>query len=96
MGDCACFGGINNMRNLFTNRKLLPGIMPPKARLKGSATPHSKELPRLTKVRPVNQVVKVDCYVPGCPPTPRMILYALTELLEGRLPVLPGEIMRFD
>jgi hypothetical protein len=25
-----------------------------------------------------------------------MILYALTELLEGRIPVLPTEIMRFD
>jgi NAD-reducing hydrogenase small subunit len=34
--------------------------------------------------------------VPGCPPSAGMILYALTELLEGRIPVLPGEIMRFD
>jgi NAD-reducing hydrogenase small subunit len=63
---------------------------------KDSATPTSKELPKLTTVRPVNQVVKVDCYVPGCPPTPGAILYALSELLEGRIPVLPSEIMRFD
>ncbi|MGP8080447.1 MAG: NADP oxidoreductase [Dehalococcoidales bacterium] len=96
MGDCACFGGINNMRNLFTNEEITSRYYATESTTPGSATPHSKELPLLTKVRPVNQVVKVDCYVPGCPPTPKMILYALTELLEGRLPVLPGEIMRFD
>ena len=96
LGDCACFGGINNMRNLFTNEEIISRYYATESTTPGSATPHSKELPHLTKVRPVNQVVKVDCYVPGCPPTPKMILYALTELLEGRLPVLPGEIMRFD
>jgi NAD-reducing hydrogenase small subunit len=41
-------------------------------------------------------VVKVDCYVPGCPPDAKTILYALTELLAGRIPVLPSEMMRFD
>jgi NAD-reducing hydrogenase small subunit len=96
MGDCACFGGINNMRNLFTNEEIISRYYATESTTPNSAAPHSKELPALTKVRPVNQVVKVDCYVPGCPPTPKMILYALTELLEGRLPVLPSEIMRFD
>ena len=96
MGDCACFGGINNMRNLFTNDEIISRYYATESTTPDSTAPHSKELPALTKVRPVNQVVKVDCYVPGCPPTPKMILYALTELLEGRLPVLPSEIMRFD
>ena len=50
----------------------------------------------LEQVKPVNQVVKVDCYVPGCPPEAKAILYALKELLEGRIPVLPSEMMRFD
>jgi NAD-reducing hydrogenase small subunit len=95
-GDCACFGGINNMRNFFTDEEITSRYYSTESTTPGSATPKSKELPALTKVRPVNQVVKVDCYVPGCPPTPKMILYALTELLEGRLPVLPTEIMRFD
>jgi len=96
MGDCACFGGINNMRNLFTNDEIISRYYATESTTPDSTAPHSKELPALTKVRPVNQVVKVDCYVPGCTPTPKMILYALTELLEGRLPVLPSEIMRFD
>jgi NAD-reducing hydrogenase small subunit len=50
----------------------------------------------LDQVKPVNHVVKVDCYVPGCPPEAGAILYALKELLAGRIPVLPSEMMRFD
>ena len=53
-------------------------------------------LPSFVVVKPINQVVKVDCYVPGCPPTPKAIYYALSELLQGRIPILPSEIMRFD
>lgn len=50
----------------------------------------------LDQVKPVNQIVKVDCYVPGCPPEASAIQYALSELLAGRIPVLPSEMMRFD
>ncbi|MBN1367812.1 MAG: hypothetical protein JW967_07785 [Dehalococcoidales bacterium] len=96
LGDCACFGGINTMRNLFSDQDILSRYYATESTSKGGAVPTSPELPKLTKVRPLNQVIKVDCYVPGCPPKAGAILYALTELLEGRIPVLPGEIMRFD
>ena len=96
LGDCACFGGINNMRNLFNTDDVIARYYSTESTAQNSAAPHSKELPALVKVRPVNQVVKVDCYVPGCAPKPSAIFYALSELLDGRIPVLPGEIMRFD
>ncbi len=96
-GDCACFGAVNAMRNLFdTSDVLRRAYVESESTAKGKI-PVSPELPRLLdKVKPVNQVVKVDCYVPGCPPEPRAIKYALTELLAGRIPVLPAEMMRFD
>ena len=84
------------MRNLFSTQDIMARYYATESTTKGSVAPASKELPGLTKVRPVNQVVKVDCYVPGCPPNASAILYALSELLNGRIPVLPGEIMRFD
>jgi len=96
-GDCACFGGIVTMRNLFPKEEVLRrGFVETESTLKGSV-PSSEEIPKLLEqVRPVNQVVKVDCYVPGCPPSSKAIHYALSELLQGRIPVLPSEMMRFD
>ena len=95
-GDCACFGGICAMRNLFTKEEILQRYYSTESTSEGSKIPSSEDLPSLVEVKPVNQVVKVDCYVPGCPPSAKAIHYALAELLEGRIPILPSEIMRFD
>jgi len=34
----------------------------------------------------VHEVVKVDVFLPGCPPRADAIYFVLTELLEGRIP----------
>ena len=94
-GDCACFGGIVSMRNLFSTEEVLQRYYNTES-TKDGKIPCSEDIPPLTTVKPINQVVKVDCYVPGCPPSAKAIHYALSELLEGRIPVLPSEMMRFD
>jgi len=94
-GDCAVFGGIVSMRNLFTIEEILDRYYHTEGSI-CDKIPSSEDLPPLIKVKPINQVVKVDCYVPGCPPSPKAIHYALATLLEGRIPILPSEIMRFD
>jgi NAD-reducing hydrogenase small subunit len=35
--------------------------------------------------------VKVDLWVPGCPPEAEVIYFVLTELLAGRMPDLGGK-----
>ena len=96
-GDCACFGGICTMRNLFSKEDILRRCYVETESTKEGKIPSSEELPPLLdKAIPINQVVKVDCYVPGCPPSAEAINYALSQLLQGKIPVLPAELMRFD
>ncbi len=96
MGDCAVFGGIMTMRNFFdTNEALKRAYVETESTVDG-IIPNSEELSKPIKACPVNQVVKVDIHLPGCPPSADAIYYVLTELLEGRLPVLSGENLKYD
>ena len=96
-GACACFGGIPSMRNVFSREEVLRRVYIETESTKEGKIPTSPEIsPLLEKALPANAVVKVDCFVPGCPPRAEAIKYAITELLQGRIPVLPSEMMRFD
>ena len=97
LGDCACFGGIPSMRNAFSKDEVLRRVYIESESTKDGKIPSSPEIPGLLeKALPVHEVVKVDCFVPGCPPHSDAIKYALNELLQGRIPVLPSDMMRFD
>jgi NAD-reducing hydrogenase small subunit len=60
--------------------------------------PDSPELGRpLPAVTGVGEVVKVDIFLPGCPPRPEDFFYVFSEVLAGRLPViLPPQHFRYD
>jgi NAD-reducing hydrogenase small subunit len=42
----------------------------------------------LPTARPVHELVKVDVFVPGCPPHADLIHTVISDLLEGRQPDL--------
>ncbi|MBM3713490.1 MAG: methyl viologen-reducing hydrogenase, partial [Actinobacteria bacterium] len=45
--------------------------------------------PLLDRVYALDEVIKVDVYIPGCPTSPELVADALTSLLEGKSFVIP-------
>ena len=89
LGDCALTGNVSAMRNSCGTQPILLRVYQENADLQ-------KQVPTvgvpalLERVRPVHEVVPVDVFVPGCPPSADTIYQVLSELLAGRVPSLEG------
>jgi NAD-reducing hydrogenase small subunit len=87
LGDCAVTGNVPSMRNVFGTDAMVERVYP------GNGT---SQLPNevvpllLRKVRPLHQVVHVDLYVPGCPPSAQTIWSVVSALLAGHQPTAGG------
>lgn len=93
LGDCAVTGNVPAMRNPFGTEAVFDRAYNENAALqKQRPTLHLPML--LERVRPVHEVVKVDLFVPGCPPPADAIHFVLSELLAGRTPN-PATVTRF-
>jgi len=53
--------------------------------------PEHEDIAVMQDARALDQVVPVDIYLPGCPPSADAIWFTLTELLAGRMPDLKGK-----
>jgi NAD-reducing hydrogenase small subunit len=82
MGDCAVAGNVPSMRN-----PIGPGPILDRAYIENvTAQPQIPcvVVPQLlTKVRPIHEFVKVDVFLPGCPPSADTFHSALTALATG-------------
>jgi NAD-reducing hydrogenase small subunit len=96
MGDCAVFGGICTMRNFFPKEEVLRrGYIETESTVDGEIPEHEDLAPLTEQVQGVGDIVPVDIYVPGCPPSADVIWYVLTELLEGRMPKMEGKVLKY-
>lgn len=87
LGDCAVFGGVPAMRNFFTiEESLRRAYVETESTDESGKIPNDPELCVPTKVRALSEVVPVDVFVPGCPPSADAIFYVLSELAQGRIP----------
>jgi len=100
LGECAIMGGLPALRNGIPVRECLE-----EAYLNGPSVsdntegimPNDDELPMLLdRVYPCHEVVKVDFFLPGCPPRADLIWDALVALVTGNEMNLPYEVVKFD
>ncbi|MBP3191751.1 hypothetical protein NATSA_03650 [Natronogracilivirgula saccharolytica] len=101
VGECAIMGGLPAMRNGIPVQECLEEAYISGPSVKDSnperIIPNDKELPvLLDRVYPCHEVVKMDYFLPGCPPDADLIWNALTALLENREIDLPYEVFKFD
>lgn len=89
LGDCAVTSNVSGMRNQVSAEPALKHAYVELATLNPGG-PTSVVPKLLPKVTPVHEVVKVDVFVPGCPPSADAIFLAVAELLAGRVPDLAG------
>lgn len=92
-GDCSVTANVPGMRNPFPVQAIYDRAYNENATL-DKGTPDQVIPPLLPYARPVHEVVNVDVFIPGCPPSADTIYFALTELLAGRTPELSA-ITRF-
>jgi NAD-reducing hydrogenase small subunit len=90
LGDCAVTSNVPGMRNRFKVEEVEHRAYIENADI-------NQQIPRdviprlLPHSRPVHEFVKVDLFIPGCPPEADTIFFALTELVAGRTPDLAGK-----
>ena len=99
VGDCATMGGIPAMRNMIPLKECLEEayINGPTVHNPSGKIPNDPEIPMLlNKVYPAHEVVKIDYFLPGCPPTADTLWEALVALLSDKPVQLPYELIKYD
>jgi NAD-reducing hydrogenase small subunit len=87
LGDCAVTSNVPGMRNTFGVQSVFERAYVDTVTIR--KPPPSSVIPALLDhVRPVHEVVPVDVFVPGCPPSADLIFNTLLDLVAGRKPQL--------
>lgn len=101
LGECAIMGGLPAMRNGIPIKECLDEAYFNGPTVKNSnkekIMPNDEELPiMLDRVYPCHEVVKIDYYLPGCPPRADLIWNALVALVNNKEIDMPYEVFKFD
>jgi NAD-reducing hydrogenase small subunit len=98
VGACAINGGVPAMRNTVGLRECLETVYLNGPSLEGGGMiPNDEDLPLLLdRVYPSHEIVKIDYFLPGCPPSADAIWVGLKALLTGKTPELPYLLCKYE
>lgn len=87
LGDCAVTSNISGYRNGVTKESALERSYKEVESNDSGLIPSDPEVSKLIdRVRPLHEVVHVDFFINGCPPSADLIFNTLFELLNDRTP----------
>ena len=98
-GECAIMGGIPAMRNFVPLEECLEeaylnGIT---SEVGADIIPQHEDIPKiLNNVYPCNEVVKIDYYIPGCPPNAQHIWKVVKSVLLGEEFSIAHDEFKYD
>ena len=85
LGDCAVTANVPGMRNVFPLNEIMDRAYVENVNINPGYP--TQVIPEIrNKTVPVHEIVKVDVFVPGCPPSADTIYFVISELLAGRIP----------
>jgi coenzyme F420-reducing hydrogenase gamma subunit len=73
LGTCACFGGVPSIKNFHNEEKMMDFVYPKHNHLKSE------------KPTPINRHIKVDFFLPQCPPNKEEIMEFIVSIMSGRI-----------
>ncbi|MFC1521672.1 NADH:ubiquinone oxidoreductase [Elusimicrobiota bacterium] len=79
IGACACFGGVNQIKNKFPLKKVIKEV-------------YGKHKVDTSKVKKISEIVKVDLEIPGCPISKKEVEQIIVDVVTGadiQLPQYP-------
>ena len=97
VGACAVNGGVPSMRNHYELEECLEEVYLDGVGLDNALIPDDPEIPMLLdKVHPIHEVVKIDYFLPGCPPSADTLWTFLNEILAGEEISFPYSLIHYD
>ncbi|MBD3362312.1 NADP oxidoreductase [Candidatus Dojkabacteria bacterium] len=101
LGSCAITGGLPALRNNIKLKECMEEAyinnITTKDNNKEEIIPCDKDIPKiLDRIYPINEVVKIDYYIPGCPPRAKLIWLTLRALITGEEVDIPYEVIKYD
>ena len=85
-GTCAVYGGLHGAGLAHSREEIMEHVYRKNPTTRTDIIPDSEVTELAKMVTPIDEVIDVDLYLPGCPPHAHFIFESLVSLIEGRRP----------